>query len=340
MWKLHWQAPRRAASAARACGARPLSLLMALGLVGLPLVGEPAWAQAAVPSTTQPGALPAPDAEAPAEPAAASAAEPERFGAGRRTRSRPVWEAGLGATALTLPDYRGSDTSRSYLLPLPYLVYRGPWFSVDRGGLKAELLDRGRLELDFSVNLSVPVRSDGNSARAGMPSLRPALEVGPQLLADLWQSSGGKAKLQLQLPLRFAFALSSSTRDAGFIFHPRLGLDVRDFAGYPGLNAGLVVGPMFATARQHEYFYTVDPQYATAARPAYEASGGYSGMQLTLALSKRFPNYWFGGFVRADWLEGAAFDDSPLVRRKASVAAGIAFSYIFAVSADRVTRRE
>jgi outer membrane protein len=340
MKPLHLQARYRAASVARACGARTLGLLVVLALLCSPLVSQPARAQAAVPSIARPEAIPALDAQAPAEPPAASAADPELTGAARRVRSQPVWEAGLGATVLTLPDYRGSDTSRSYLLPLPYLVYRGSWFSVDRGGLKAELLDRGRLELDFSVNLSVPVRSDGNSARAGMPSLRPALEVGPQLLADLWQSPGGRAKLQLQLPLRFAFALSSSTRDAGFIFHPRLGLDVRDFAGYRGLNAGVVVGPMFATARQHEYFYTVDPQYATALRPAYEASGGYSGMQLTLALSKRFPNYWFGGFVRADWLEGAAFDDSPLVRRKSTVAAGVAFSWIFAVSADRVSRRE
>src|SRR5690606_23663252 len=245
----------------------------------------------------------------------------------RRAVTQPVWEAGVGVTALRLPDYRGADRSRSYLLPLPYLVYRSPWLSVDRGGLKAELLEQGRLELDFSVNLSVPVRSDGNPARAGMPDLRPSLELGPQLLADLWDSADGRSKLQLQLPLRYAFALSSSTRDAGFIFHPRLGLDVRDFAGFRGLNAGLVIGPMFATARQHEYFYTVDPQFATPARPAYEASGGYSGTQLTLALSKRFPGYWFGGFVRADWLDGAVFTDSPLVRRKSSVAAGVAVSW-------------
>lgn len=257
-----------------------------------------------------------------------------------RTTSRPVWEAGLGLTALRLPDYRGADKSRSYLLPLPYLIYRGPRVSLDRGGLKAELLDKGRLQLDFSVNLSVPVRSDGNPAREGMPNLKPALEIGPQLLADLWNSPDGRNKLQLQLPLRYAFALSSSLRDAGFIFHPRLSLDMRDFAGNPGWNAGVIVGPMFATARHHEYFYTVAPQYATATRPAYEAGGGFSGTQLTLSLSKRFPKHWFGAFLRADWLDGAVFKDSPLVRRSTTVAAGVAFTWIFAESADRVTRRD
>lgn len=254
--------------------------------------------------------------------------------------SRPIWEAGLGFTALTLPDYRGAERSRSYILPLPYLVYRGPRFAVDRGGLKAELLDQGRLELDFSINLSVPVRSDGNPARAGMPDLRPALEIGPQLQAELWQSRNGRNRLQLQLPLRYAFALSTPVRDAGFVFHPRLNLDMRDFAGNPGWNAGLVVGPIFATARQHDYFYTVDPEFARPSRPAYEAGGGYSGMQLTLATSKRFARYWLGAFLRADWLSGAAFADSPLVQRKTSVAAGIAFIWIFAEATGRVSRRD
>ncbi len=332
------KAARPSTRAARRRGGSPIiCLLGALMAVLLPAV-DPATAQPAATDVSQLRALPAADGPSTATPAAGGSAV-TRSGAGR-VEEGPVWEAGIGVTALTLPDYRGSEKSRSYLLPLPYLVYRGPRFSVDRGGLRAELLDKGRLELDFSVNLSVPVRSDGNPARAGMPDLRPALEIGPQLLADLWASPGGRAKLQLQLPLRYAFALSTDTRDAGFIFHPRLGLDVTDFGGYRGLNAGLVVGPMFATERQHDYFYTVDPQYATATRPAYQARGGYSGMQLTMSLSKRFPKYWFGAFVRTDWLDGAVFEDSPLVTRKTTVAAGIAISWIFAESADRIVVRD
>ena len=320
------------------------ALLRSGCLVGFLLAGllPPAGATPAQPAltgTTQPGAAPAPASDQPKGPAAAGGDRAARSDA-RRTVQEPVWEAGLGATVLSLPDYRGSDKSRGYLLPVPYLVYRGPRFSVDRGGLKAELLEDGRLELDFSVDLSVPVRSDGNSARAGMPNLRPALEIGPQLIADLWDSSNGRFKLQLQLPLRYAFTLSTDTRDVGFVFHPRLGVEVSDFAGYRGLNAGLVVGPVFATARQHDYFYTVDPQYATDTRPAYQAGGGYSGMKLAMSVSKRFPKYWFGAFVRVDWLKGATFEDSPLVTRETTVAAGFAISWIFAESADRVVRRD
>ena len=37
----------------------------------------------------------------------------------------PRWELGLGVAALSIPDYRGSDQQRGYLLPLPYIQYRG-----------------------------------------------------------------------------------------------------------------------------------------------------------------------------------------------------------------------
>jgi outer membrane protein len=38
---------------------------------------------------------------------------------------KPLWEIGVGLAVLQMPDYRGSDKYRGYLLPYPYLVYRG-----------------------------------------------------------------------------------------------------------------------------------------------------------------------------------------------------------------------
>jgi outer membrane scaffolding protein for murein synthesis (MipA/OmpV family) len=38
---------------------------------------------------------------------------------------KPLWEAGLGIGAVTFPDYRGSDESQVYPVPVPYFVYRG-----------------------------------------------------------------------------------------------------------------------------------------------------------------------------------------------------------------------
>ena len=51
----------------------------------------------------------------------------------------PLWEVGGGAGVLSLPHYRGSDKSRTWLLPIPYIVYRGQIFKADREGARAVL---------------------------------------------------------------------------------------------------------------------------------------------------------------------------------------------------------
>jgi hypothetical protein len=59
-------------------------------------------------------------------------------------------------------------------------------------------------------------------------------------------------------------------------------------------------------------------------------------MQFLAALSKRFPKYWVGGFVRYDTLNNAAFEQSPLVTTKKYFAAGFAISWILGESKERV----
>ena len=96
------------------------------------------------------------------------------------------------------------------------------------------------------------------------------------------------------------------------------------------------MGHTFADRKFHRYYYGVDPAYATAARPAYEARGGYAGWRALAATSRRFGNAWVGGFVRYDQLRGAAFDDSPLVRRTSAVTFGLGVSWILATSSELV----
>ena len=248
----------------------------------------------------------------------------------------PQWELGIGISGLAMPDYRGSDRTRYYALPFPYATFRSERFTADRSGLKAELLDRGRLEIDMSLAASVPVSSRGNEARAGMPGLNPTLEIGPQLVARLWRSAEGSRSLRVQFPLRYVFEVSRDMHDVGFTFNPRVIFDIQNVAGYHGWNLGVVGGPMFGSRRHHDFYYSVDPAYARPSRPAYQASSGFGGFQMTFALSKRFAQHWFGGFIRMDWVDGATFEDSPLVRRRQNVAAGFAFSWILSQSEKRV----
>ena len=110
----------------------------------------------------------------------------------------PLWEAGVGVAAISFPDYRGSARRRSYVLPVPVFVYRGEVFQVDREKVRGLLLKSESAELDISVNGSVPIRSDGNPVRQGMPDLDPTLEIGPTINVALVESV--RSKLALRLP--------------------------------------------------------------------------------------------------------------------------------------------
>ena len=250
---------------------------------------------------------------------------------------KPLWEFGLGVGALAFPDYRGSDETHVYPVPVPYFVYRGRFLKADRDGLRGELFDREYAELSLSVNGTIPINSEDNSARRGMPDLKPTLELGPSLELHLWRSADRAAKLDLVMPLRVPVTLESSPRALQWLFAPRLNIDFENFAGRTGWNFGAGVGPVFAADKFHEYFYSVPARFATAGRPEYRADGGYSGMHALAALSKRYPKYWVGAFLRYDWLSGAQFDDSPLVRRQNYLAGGIGFAWMIGESKRRVT---
>ncbi len=250
---------------------------------------------------------------------------------------KPLWEVGAGVGVLSLPAWRGADETRNYVLPVPYFTYHGRFLRADRHGVRGVLFDSDRIDLGISLAASPPVGSDRSGARAGMPDLDATAEIGPQLDLILWRSDSHARSLKLILPLRSAFTLSGSPRQEGWVFSPALNLDITDMAGLPGWNLGLRSGPLFASRRQHAYFYEVTLAQATATRPAYAADGGYSGSQFLVSLSKRYPGYWVGGYARYDALQGAAFENSPLVSRSHYLAAGVAVTWVFGESSQRVT---
>lgn len=249
---------------------------------------------------------------------------------------RPLWVLGAGLAAFSFPSYRGSDQAHNFLMPVPHFTYHGEFFKADRQGIRGSFFDSDRLDLTVSLALSPPVSSSDITARAGMSNLKGSFEIGPQMDVTFWRSESRARFVKLLLPLRTAITVEGSPKSIGWVFHPKLNMDITDIPGMAGWNLGMLAGPLFGDKRQHAYYYTVAPQYATADRPAYEAGAGYAGTQYLAALSKRFPKYWVGGFVRYDNLSGATFENSPLVRQKDYFAAGIAFTWVFGESSTRV----
>jgi outer membrane scaffolding protein for murein synthesis (MipA/OmpV family) len=247
-----------------------------------------------------------------------------------QTRQEPLWEYGLGIGAVTFQDYPGSDTSRVYPVPVGYLLYNGKFLKADRNGVRGLLLNQEWVELNVSAEISAPVRND--AVRNGMPELRPTLQLGPSVNFHLINSHADRFKLDLNLPVRAAFTIQGSPRDIGWVFEPQLKAQFKDAFGAQGWGVDLSSGPMFADERYHAYFYSVAPQYATAARPVYAAPGGYSGTQFGVTLKKRFAKLWFGAYLHYETLRGAVFLDSPLVQRNYDWSAGFGFAWILGKS--------
>ena len=248
-----------------------------------------------------------------------------------RADQKPLWEAGLGIGVVAFNDYRGADTTHVYPLPVPYFVYRGEILKSDSDGLRGKFFSRTWIEFTLSVNGTTPVRN--SSAREGMPDLKSTLELGAAVNVHVWRSSDDRVKLDLRLPVRGALTLEAPPHFIGGFFAPNINLDLAQLKGAQGWKLGLLAGPLFANRRYNDYFYTVAPQYATADRPAYEAHGGYAGAETLVSLTRRYPKYWFGGYIRHDFLDGASFIDSPLVKTHNYWSGGIAITWIIGQSA-------
>lgn len=244
---------------------------------------------------------------------------------------QPLWELGLGAGVLRLPHYRGADQSHTWVLPVPYVAYRGRVFKADRDGARALLVDTPRLSIDLSASASAPTRSRDNRAREGMPDLAPTVELGPNLNWTLGR--GRDWKLDLRLPVRAALTVESHPRLAGWASAPNLNLDLRSGRW----NLGLLAGPVLGSRALHGYYYGVAPGLATATRPAYQAPGGYAGLSAIAAASRRDGDRWLGAFVKYDQLDGARFAHSPLLRQRQQWSVGLAVSWVFAASERRVS---
>lgn len=245
---------------------------------------------------------------------------------------KPEWELGAGVAVIDFPIYRGAEERRTYVLPTPYVQYRGKFLQVDRERVRGLLFRRERVELDISVNGSVPVSSKDVRARQGMPDLDPTLELGPELQVHLYYDERKHTNLDLRLPVRPVFAVNFGRFDhVGWLAHPQLNLDLRNVLR-SGWNLGLQAGWLYGDRGYHAYFYNVAPQYATADRPAYSASGGASGRQFIAALSRRRGDVWMGAFAKVDDLRDAVFAGSPLVRKREDYVLGFAVAWIFARS--------
>ena len=252
--------------------------------------------------------------------------------------SLPLWEAGIGAAGFSTPAYPGADDRSNRGLVLPFLIYRGKIFRADQGGIGARLLNTDKVEFDIGFSGSLPAESDDVEARRGMRDLGTLVEFGPRVkykFADL----GEQGRMPFELPLRAVIEARGGLRRQGWTMEPRLVWETRGEQARWTMAAQL--GAVFGDRRINRYFYEVEPQYATADRPAYRADGGLLLVRTGLFGTWRMnPDVRLFGFVRYESYAGAANEDSPLMKKSTGTSAGLGFAWTFARSAARARGAE
>lgn len=234
------------------------------------------------------------------------------------------FELGVSAVSLHIPDYRGSSRSQLLFLPVPYVRYRSDTLKVGNG-IQSTFLNSDRLLLTVSGGATLPV-DENNLERMDMERLKATLEIGPSLDYRIFQ--GDRNEIWLELPVRFGFTLESNPRHIGSTFEPRF---VWRHPAHKKQDWKLrfASGPLYASNKKHDYFYSVGAADVTINRPAYDAHGGFSGIRSDFTYSKRLGDYWIRGFVRYDSLKNSVIEDSPLVTETSTWLVGIIFSWVF-----------
>lgn len=248
---------------------------------------------------------------------------------------KPLWEIGAGVVGAYGPDYPASDEYSANGLPFPFVLYRGEVLRIDDEAARIVGVETPAYSFGISAGGAFPARSDDNVARAGMPDLGYLGELGPELVLTGPEFADGRGSSALAFQARAVISAGSGGIDyQGAVFETTARGMLKEVLGG---QVSASVGAIFASEGVHDYFYEVDPAYATATRAAYDAEAGYLGTQFGLGYSRELGERTlvYGG-VKLGLHHGAANRGSPLFRTTTNASISIGLIHTFFTSRTRV----
>jgi hypothetical protein len=250
---------------------------------------------------------------------------------------RPVWEFGVGGGYFSGFDYPASKDVNQRFLALPFFIYRSPRFRLGDGGVRAIAIERPRLKLDLAVAASLNASSEGNSVREGMEDLDFLFEIGPQLelsLFDRAMPSGGRVQMRLNAELRAVMETDfHKINSRGLVAELGLGLSFRNVK-HSGMDLLTGISTSYGNERLQDYFYEVDPEFATDTRPEFDAKGGYLESRVFGGLgfrARRNVRIFMGVFTGL--YDGVRNQESPLFETTSST--GFALGVVWTIKSSR-----
>lgn len=243
------------------------------------------------------------------------------FAEGKEIKGPSRWAIGVGTGWLS--DYPGAAQGRVRFLPFP--VFRGDLLRLDRiEGMSGDLAKNSRFDFSWNFIFQFPTNSSSIPVRTGMPNLDWLLSLGPQMKYYIFR--GSRHRTFFRFPIRFNTCTNFSTRTqfCGVAFNP-------------GFRHAWFLGPLGEitfrwetftnTSEYQQYFYEVNPRYATADRPAFHARAGFTGFVYGMFHSIPFDGWSFSTSANIYDYSWAINQDSPLFVHKTNYALFLAFTF-------------
>ncbi len=234
----------------------------------------------------------------------------------------------IGGTGLYGPVYPGSSQNKLNGVGAPLFIYRGDRIRFGEYGV-ARAIAAENSKFEFDLSLDAAYSAQDAKARDGMPGLDYLFQIGPQVvyhIADTGWTSNGRTEITAFLPVRGVAASDfKSVEHVGWLAEPA----IMYRRIYPGdlrtsWNAKLFVS--VADEGLMDYWYGVAPQYATLARPAYAAKGGYLSTSLNVSWTRELTeNFQVYLTYQGRLLSGSANERSPLLEKDFTNAVSLSF---------------
>ncbi len=242
-----------------------------------------------------------------------------------------LWELGAFTAGLSQQAYPGSDETVRRAALLPFGIYRGKVFRADGDTAGLRAIKSDSFELDVGFAGAFGAGRQGLDARRNMPTLGTLLEFGPRARWRLGDAPLG-GRWRVDVPLRAVLDLSDGLAHRGWALEPELSWERRGGPWRVSVSGSAIL----ADRKLADTFYGVAPANAIFGRPAYEAKAGLVALRLATGFMRDLsPDWRLFGFARVDTVQGAANQDSPLVRQTTGATVGLGLSYTWLRSTRR-----
>ncbi len=249
---------------------------------------------------------------------------------GLRTERKPTFEFGVAAAALQVPAYPSSSVKNNRFFGAPWLIYRGDRLQVKEGGVELNAFQSKKLIVDLGIGAALGSDATDTPLREGLPDLDFILQLGPRFTVPLSDKTVDGIRTRFNWVSALRFAVSTDFRSLDFqgpLATTELQFRKTGFKNN-NLEFNASVSATWLGDQLMDFFFSVDPEFATLDRPAFDADAGFLGVELNAGIVyKPTPKLTTALVLGVTSHEGSGIDESPLFEDTLTTQALVAFSY-------------